>query len=290
MSATPGPQGTAGSPEPVGPQRRPGRAFVHTIGALCSGHPHRSDGRPPHTPRGARHTGQHGGPGTTPPVPGSPTARLRAAALPALCAALFALIAWQVAAHGPLRTLDERLGRTVAGSAAPSPVAGFLADLGNAAVALPVLAAAVLWAMLRPRAPGHRLRPVAAALAMALVPALIVPLKAWIARPGPPAMGAGPHDGFFPSGHAATAAVAYGAVLLLLLPRPRLPVTLGCVLLNAGVGIGLVRRGYHWPLDVLGAWCLAAVVLWCLARVLSPAPGPGTRRPGASPAPAAPDR
>ncbi|MCZ0993156.1 hypothetical protein O1L44_08610 [Streptomyces noursei] len=37
-------------------------------------------------------------------------------------------------------------------------------------------------------------------------------------------------------------------------------------LLNAGVGLGLVRQGYHWPLDVFGGWCLAGVLLplWCV--------------------------
>lgn len=249
---------------PVLPQRRPGRAFAHTPGASGSGHPHRSDGRPPQTPRGARFTGRHGGPGTTPPVPGLPYVRLRRLAVPVLAVLLFALVTWQVAAHGPLRVLDERAGRAAAASGAvPGSVAEFLADLGNTVVAVPVLAAAALWTGLR--SPGARrwLPPLAAALAMAAVPALIVPLKAWIARPGPPTMGGDP--GFFPSGHAATAAVAYGGAALLLLRRRRWPWAVGCVLLNAGVALGLVLRGYHWPLDVAGAWCLSAAVLWGLS-------------------------
>ncbi|PSM37922.1 hypothetical protein C6Y14_39550 [Streptomyces dioscori] len=41
------------------PQLRPGRAFAHTTGALCSGSPHRSDSRSPQTPRGARQPGQN---------------------------------------------------------------------------------------------------------------------------------------------------------------------------------------------------------------------------------------
>ncbi|GAA3295346.1 hypothetical protein GCM10020295_22300 [Streptomyces cinereospinus] len=35
----------------------------------------------------------------------------------------------------------------------------------------------------------------------------------------------------------------------------------GCLALNLGVGFGLVRRGYHWPLDVLASWCLCAVLI-----------------------------
>ncbi|MFE0007263.1 hypothetical protein ACFVZX_11920, partial [Streptomyces erythrochromogenes] len=43
------------------PQRRTGHAFAHT--------PHRSDGRPPQTPRGVRQPGPGGGGGGPPPPP-----------------------------------------------------------------------------------------------------------------------------------------------------------------------------------------------------------------------------
>ncbi|MFH8408105.1 phosphatase PAP2 family protein [Streptomyces sp. NPDC018019] len=192
-----------------------------------------------------------------------------------LCAALLTVLTWQVASDGPLRALDERLGRSVARSSVPTPLAEFFADLGNAVVALPVLALAALcaaWYGRRAAAPRWWLPPLTAVLVMALTPALVVPLKTWLARPGPPEMAGGAHSGFFPSGHAATAAVAYGAVVLLLAAsrpvsreRARRPMTSGVAalvgLLNVAVGIGLVRRGYHWPLDVLASWCLAGVLL-----------------------------
>ncbi|WP_341483537.1 phosphatase PAP2 family protein [Streptomyces endophytica] len=209
-----------------------------------------------------------------------------------LCALLFAALTWQVAAHGPLRTYDERLGRGIAGARhIPSWVAEFFADLGNTVVALPVLLGmvgllmVVGWVGWRSRrgdgatgGPAGRwwLPPLAAGLALAAVPVLVVPLKLWLARPGPPRMAGGGPDGFYPSGHAATAAVAYGVAALLLIrgrgpgagragrgARGVLPVAVAttAVLLNLGVGVGLVRRGYHWPLDVLGSWCLAGVVL-----------------------------
>ncbi|MFJ9618922.1 phosphatase PAP2 family protein [Streptomyces noursei] len=221
----------------------------------------------------------------------------RRCGLVALCSALlFALVTWQVAAHGAVRGLDERLGRGVAASAVPGPLAQFLADLGNTTVALPVLLVAagwVLWRLRRGAGNGSGgpvrawLPPVAALGALAAVPALVVPFKVWLDRPGPPRM-AGSHEGFYPSGHGATAAVAYGLVALLLIrayagrrgdraARRRsgrrgvaaLAVRLVAVatgLLNAGVGLGLVRQGYHWPLDVLGGWCLAGVLLplWCV--------------------------
>ncbi|MET7935767.1 phosphatase PAP2 family protein [Streptomyces sp. NPDC005322] len=190
--------------------------------------------------------------------------------------ALFALCAWQIAVGGPLRALDVRLDRALAGSALPSPVAESFADLGNTAVALPVLVAALACGVWRARRAGTARwwpAPLAAAVAMAAVPALIVPLKDLIDRPGPP----GPladQSGFFPSGHAATAAVAYGAAVLLLAPvlgqrwqRLRRPLLVAVVLLNLCVGAGLVRRGYHWPLDVIASWCLSGCLLWTVGRV-----------------------
>ncbi|MFH8570702.1 phosphatase PAP2 family protein [Streptomyces sp. NPDC017993] len=192
-----------------------------------------------------------------------------------------------MAGHGPLRALDERIGRGVAASAVPARLAEFLADLGNTTVALPVLLVAVvgtLWASRRrpaerEDAPGETahggperrwLPPLGALVVLAAVPALVVPFKLWLARPGPPRMAGGAHDGFYPSGHGATAAVAYGVAALLLArchrragrgAGARWGLAAGVVLLNAGVGTGLVRQGYHWPLDVLGSWCLAGVLL-----------------------------
>ncbi|WP_063728355.1 phosphatase PAP2 family protein [Streptomyces sp. RTd22] len=192
--------------------------------------------------------------------------------LPTVLLAVFALCAWQVAAHGPLRTFDERLGRAIAGSPFPSPAAEFSADLGNTAVALPVLGVALACTAWRTRGAVRRWwpGPLAAALAMAAVPALVAPLKALLDRPGPPGPLAG-ETGFFPSGHAATAAVAYGAAAVLLLPlvRARLRGWLigAVVLLNLAVGVGLVRRAYHWPLDVVGSWCLCGCLLWAVLRV-----------------------
>ncbi|WP_330173349.1 phosphatase PAP2 family protein [Streptomyces sp. NBC_01498] len=171
----------------------------------------------------------------------------------ALCAVLFGLVTWQVAAGGPLRDADERLGRTAFGQG-PARLTEFLADLGNVTVALPVLAVAVGYAAWR----GHRARAAAVALAMAAVPLLVVPFKLWIDRTGPLTA----ESGFYPSGHTATATVAYCGVALLLGPRTgRVRAMPVAVVLGAATGIGLVLRGYHWPLDVLGSWLLCGL-LW----------------------------
>ncbi|MFE4057502.1 phosphatase PAP2 family protein [Streptomyces sp. NPDC059096] len=170
-----------------------------------------------------------------------------------MCAVLFALVTWQTAVGGPLRTVDERIGLALAGTG-PKPLTQFLSDLGGMPVALPVLALALGEALRR----GQRARPLGAAVAMAGVPALVVPLKVWIDRPGPLTDA----TGYYPSGHTATAMVAYVGAALLLAPyvgRYRtLPVA---ALLTLATGVGLVLRGYHWPLDVLGSLALCGMLL-----------------------------
>ncbi|MDL5204087.1 phosphatase PAP2 family protein [Streptomyces sp. ALI-76-A] len=256
-----------GEIRPGPPQLRPGRALAHTNGASGSGSPHRSDSRPPQTPRGARPSDPFGRPGTTPPVPGRPTSLFLLLGLPALT---FALITWQVVADGPLTRADERVSRVLVH---PDRASDLLADLGNVQVAVPVLAAALAWAAWRSRRTGTDrwwLPSAAAALLMALVPALVVPLKEFTDRPGTPVMP--PGTGYFPSGHTATAAVAYGSAALLLGPwlraRARRAVVALCALIVAGVSFGLLRRGYHWPLDVVASWCLCAVLLSSLRLFL----------------------
>ncbi|MEV6553321.1 phosphatase PAP2 family protein [Streptomyces sp. NPDC051597] len=253
MRETPRPRGTAGGSRAARPQPRSGRALAHTAGASGSGTPHRSDGRPPHTPRGVRHTGPTGRPGTSPPVPGRPAFLLTACAA---LAALFALLTWQVVSDGPLRRLDERVGGQLAGRG-PQGLAQVLADLGSMPVALPVLVLALAYAVRR----GARRDALVAAVTMALVPALVVPLKIWTDRAGPLTS----DTGYYPSGHTATAMVAYGGAALLLTRctasrRPWvMPAAAG--VLTAATGIGLVLHGYHWPLDVLASGCLCGLLL-----------------------------
>nr|WP_142142827.1 phosphatase PAP2 family protein [Streptomyces sp. SLBN-31] len=278
MRDTPRPQGTVGELRPWPPQLRPGRALAHTPGASGSGSPHRSDSRPPQTPRGGRRSGLDGRLGTTPPVPGRPTLLFLLLGLPALC---FALITWQVVSGGLLLRVDERVSHALVD---PRRFYGALADLGNVTVAVPALAVVIAYVARQGRTAGvYRwwLPPLAAAVLMTLVPALVVPLKVLVDRPGPPVTG--PGTGYYPSGHTATASVAYGAATLLLLPwlrgvHVRRAAVAACAVLNLAVGFGLVLRGYHWPLDVVASWCLCAVLLTGLWVFLGRS-GRGGRQP-----------
>ncbi|CAL9441935.1 hypothetical protein SUDANB1_02256 [Streptomyces sp. enrichment culture] len=200
-------------------------------------------------------------------------------ALPAL---LFTLITWQVVAAGPLVRLDERLSRVLVN---PDRCSELLADLGNVQVAVPVLAVALGYVAVRHRRAGTDrwwLPAAAAALLMALLPALVVPLKELTDRPGTPAVP--PGTGYYPSGHAATAVVAYGCATLLLLPwlrtaLARRALVALCVALVLGAGYGVVRRGYHWPLDVVGSWCLCSVLLTSLWLSVRAVTAPGRYQP-----------
>ncbi|MFG3253569.1 phosphatase PAP2 family protein [Streptomyces sp. NPDC048172] len=236
------------------------------------------------TPRGPRDSDRLGRPGTLPPVPGRPTSwPLRPLAATLLLLAVLSVLTWQVLTDGPLRAADERLGDTLRGDAPPTWAAELLADLGNMTVAPPLLLAAMAYAVLRTRRWWPSL---CYALALALVPALVSALKAWTDRPGP--LGG---TGYFPSGHAATAAVALGAAALLVAgTRTRAPDGKGkgnawlpaAAVLTLANGLGLVWRGYHWPLDVLASWCLSALLLMWAARAAAARPGPprsGRRRP-----------
>lgn len=146
-------------------------------------------------------------------------------------------------------------------------------------VAVPVLLAVLVYVGLRSRRAGTARwwrEPVAAGALMGAVPALVVPMKELVARAGPPVMG--PGTGFYPSGHTATAVVAYGSATLLLLPwlrrtSARRLVLAGCLALNAAVGVGLVVRGFHWPLDVVASWCLCGALL-ILLRLFVRSPSP----------------
>ncbi|MET9858849.1 phosphatase PAP2 family protein [Streptomyces smyrnaeus] len=178
---------------------------------------------------------------------------------------------WQVLVRGALVDLDEDLGAALRDAAPPPAFAEALADVGNLELSLPLLAVAMALSLLRSRG-----RTWWAVLCYALATGLLAPLvsavKAWTDRTGP--LGGGD---FYPSGHATTTAVALGAALLLvhcgLSHVARCTAYVVVAVLVLGNGLGLVWRGYHWPLDVVAGWCLS-VLLLCAAFAAS-GRGPG---------------
>lgn len=267
-----------GDSTPVLPQHRHGSALAHdTAGTDGPGTPRRSVGRSSHTPRDGRYGDRHGRPGTLPPVPGRLTFALLGLGA-ALGAALFAVLTWQVNSGGALVDRDWRLlgwfRRTAKDHPALRDPAQLLCDLGNIEAAVPVLLAAVVltgWLGRRAGGPRWWLPPLAAVLAMVALPVIVSVVKSAVDRPAPgrihPTLNG---YGYFPSGHAATAAVGYGLAALLVLPllrrtAARVALAAATLALQAAVGVALVWRDYHWPLDVLGSWCLTLTLLCCVA-------------------------
>lgn len=265
---------TTGDTAPATPHCRHSSALAHdSAGTQRFGTLRRSIDRSSQTPRAERHGDRPGRLGTLPPVPGRPTFALNLVLAVSLL--LFALITWQVVAGGPLVDADRWLLRRFQHAAARHRglhgIGQFFCDLGNAQIAVPLLAAAIGASAWRGRRAGLSrwwARPLAAALAMAAVPLIVSVTKTLVARPSPGhrRLGPGSYPGFFPSGHTASASVALGAAALLVLPllwnaALRKLLATAVLLVVAAVGVSLVWCGYHWPLDVLGSWCLCAALL-----------------------------
>ncbi|MFD8598540.1 phosphatase PAP2 family protein [Kitasatospora sp. NPDC059646] len=197
-------------------------------------------------------------------------------------AVLLVAISWQVAVDGPLLGVDTAVRdgvrelRGALHSALLNRLGVALSDLGGGVPAVPVLlgsAGLAAWLARRDGRPRWWTPVPVAVLAAVLVPLLVVPAKAWFARPGPFGLPlAADQWGWYPSGHTATSAIAYGTAALLLarvLPPSRArQVGRATVLVCVGVGAGLVWSDFHWLLDVLASWCLSGLLLLGLHRLL----------------------
>jgi len=69
----------------------------------------------------------------------------------------------------------------------------------------------------------------------------------------------------FPSGHAMTSVIVYGALLTIVLPglgrRWRIPATTLAILLPLAMGFSRLSLGVHWASDIVGGWLLGAAWL-----------------------------
>lgn len=191
---------------------------------------------------------------------------------PLLGVACFFVLLWQVASHGPVTGLDIRVRDHVDAWAA-TPSLGWLAafgrgvaNLGNQAVAIPVLPIVALFAAWRSRST----LPLKMTVGAAVVLATVIPLKIWVGRPGPGTVVLGDANfGYFPSGHTADAMLCYGTSALILcltltmsrmVRRATIAVAVTLILFTA---FGLLWSDYHWLSDIIGSafYCGAALVV-----------------------------
>jgi len=185
-----------------------------------------------------------------------------------LCAAVaFALLLALVKAEWqPLGAADEAVvdaaNDVVTSSDALVTAARALTDLGSPLGVALVVVVPVIWLLIRglPR--------LAAYLAMTgLGAAVLGPgVKALVdrARPVVDVPLSSPTGASFPSGHAVAVTIAWGALLLVVLPvvprRGRSTTVLGVVALVLAVGLTRVALGAHYLSDVVAGWLLG--VLW----------------------------
>lgn len=121
----------------------------------------------------------------------------------------------------------------------------------------------------------------AASLGVQLLKALVARSRPPLVDPGVTALVPLPHDPSFPSGHAASAFAAAGAVALCH-RRLRLPV----FALAALVAVSRVYLGVHYPLDVLAGAALGLTIAWAVVALSRAARRRLSRpRPGGSPPP-----
>jgi membrane-associated phospholipid phosphatase len=209
---------------------------------------------------------------------GSAPPAAAAAVAAAVAACLFGAVTWQVVVAGPLTAADipvhEWVLRHGLGHASPRWVV--LSELGDARVALPVLAvvAAMTWWRRRRGA----LRPLlAAAVALSVSAVILEAMKAVIGRadPGAGSDAAFAGGGAFPSGHTFGATVMWGLAvwLAVLASAPDRPRTSRYACLAAGAAAGLaagaamVRMAYHWVSDVPGGLLLGMITLLTVLAV-----------------------
>jgi undecaprenyl-diphosphatase len=108
-------------------------------------------------------------------------------------------------------------------------------------------------------------------IAVALADWSAMGLKALVDRPRPPlryaepkTLVAIPHDGSFPSGHAAT---SFAGATMLSLAFPRLAPFL--YVLAAAVAFSRVYVGVHYPLDVIGGALLGVLIAFGLSLLVN---------------------
>jgi len=162
-----------------------------------------------------------------------------------------AVVTWQVVAGGPLTHADLPLSHWSQrhGQFRGNLLVVAVGDCGNWWIAGPV---ALVVAAIR----SQRSRPVRplvpTALTLTAVTLIFIVFKHLVDRGAPVA---GADGGVYPSGHTATAVVAFGLL------RGGWRGLLAGALAGPAVGAAVVALDYHWLTDVLGAWPPAMALL-----------------------------
>lgn len=212
-------------------------------------------------------------------------------ALPPLAAAVvFGLLTWQVTTGGPLTRIDvavrDGLGAYTGAHRGVWWFAQLAADIGTpwlAAVLLGVVA--VVLALER-----HSASPIyRATFALFLLGVTVLFMKGLVHRPGPAGGTPTGPNGFFPSGHTASALTCYGTIALLLAAgrarAVRILLLSALAVLGVLTGTGLLVCAYHWLTDVLASVVLSFAILWLTfppGHAASPRPGGPDRPPDQS--------
>lgn len=187
----------------------------------------------------------------------------------AVAVAVFALLALDIASHGLVAHLDDRVRDMVQPRRPATPLwMAFPGGLGELWVAIPLFAIAGLVVA---QATWHWWPLVLAVGSFAAVELAILVLKVMVGREGPGAQAERiGYPGYFPSGHTATSAVCFGVICYLLLcardPGGRSEFA-SRVSLSSAMVVGAIAAwravlgDFHWVADGLGGLLLAFVIL-----------------------------
>lgn len=181
-----------------------------------------------------------------------------------LVAVPFGLLLREVTSAGPFTEVDtaaaNHLHEYVRGSPALVDLLQVISFLGGPPWLYALLGGTALWLLSKGRKRS--------ALFVTLTPLLggfiDTVVKVLVARPRPSLVApvATAHGQSFPSGHAMTSLVGYGALVLVLLPviarRRRLLAIAGAATLVVAVGFSRLALGVHYISDVLGGYALGA--------------------------------
>jgi membrane-associated phospholipid phosphatase len=205
---------------------------------------------------------------TAPPVRRLSTRLVLSVLVAVPACVVFGLLAVAVeSAWDPFRSLDQRVASSLHNQVAPHPawvhVLNAVTNAGGPTTfrVLVGVLAVVLWIR------GARRLALWAVATMAAGALLDTVLKSVVGRARPilPNPVASAPGGSFPSGHALTATLGCGVIILVLLPV--LPKwgrvaawALGALVVGA-VSYTRVALGVHWTTDVVGAWILGVALL-----------------------------